>query len=323
MTGSHPASQRRLYRLCEKVAGGDNYRLICFSFMEKSRLAVDTGHLSEIVNPLQVALEAASHLEDKKYERQMRLELIDRLLEYEKIDNAQTHLAQIDGEYLRGEWDEYDPMFHLQYFKRKSILASLLGDKEGATRWADRAMEYVEQHPSKSARSQVLLARSAAKELNGDLTNALSDMAEAVALLEEIASVGLLDGQLRQTMLLLRAHDPKRAFEVARQLLNNGSDADPLFRVAEMLCELTRIAVEEHPSTDRLLSLVEAVSNNSEVDSVIADAYELVLDVCLQMENLDAARRCYSILEGFTSDKVIGARRNRLLEFQNRMQRLT
>ena len=124
-------------------------------------------------------------------------------------------------------------------------------------------------------------------------------------------------------MLLLRAHDPKRAFEVASQLLNNGTDDDPFFRFAEMLHELTRIAVEEHPSTDRLLSLVKAVSNNSEVDAVIADAFELALDVCLQKENLDAAGSCYSILEGFTKDKVIGVRRSRLLEFQKRMQRLT
>ena len=86
--------------------------------MERSRVATTLSKPEQVVPFLRKALEMAEQNGNLKVLSQIRLELIDRLLEIESLPEAITQLEFIDDwEYDVWEGDEYGLMYRLQHHK--------------------------------------------------------------------------------------------------------------------------------------------------------------------------------------------------------------
>lgn len=300
--GDLQGSERRTDRLCRRLEHQQNDYMLSAALMEKSRLNLVLSGEAASVAPLRLALAAASRSGRLLMEVQMRLELVLRLFSLHEVREIHEHLMILRENCKQPEWQNLGVMVHLQYLRREAGFAMLTGDYDNALIHAKGALQHVQLHPSRAARSECELTLARVLMRMGDRARA--------------------DEHLSNALREHRACSDRETHELPVQqcvfALNNGRKADAFEMAERHAIHSTELSADEQRVID-LLAMIGRFENGLEIDQLkldaamvraadvetlnidIADILLHVTEACIQLNAAPISALCIPRLETFVA----------------------
>ncbi|MEE2787077.1 MAG: serine/threonine-protein kinase [Myxococcota bacterium] len=314
---------RRIERLCRQASTRTASKWSAFLFMEKARLLKALGQHQEIIPTLRVAVTMAEECNVLKTSSQIRLELVDRLLEEENLAEARTQLAMLDTDAIWQVWvnDDYQVMYRLQYLKRWSILHRLSGRAAKALDFALQSMALAETHPSKYTRAEIHHHLALAYESLGDSTKAIDHLKVGISYLVDIESEYAVVMRLDELFLLCRSH----LFAEARAYLAHLTQLDvhACDRVSACVQLLTCwLEAATAPESGRFMLVAQAqhLMDNVQVNTQVANILEFIIPTVIEHKHYTFAIQCCRFLRNYLGTSTDAVRMTRLAQLERRVR---
>ena len=253
----------------------------------------------------------------------MRLELVLRLFSLHELQEIHEHLIILRENCKQPEWQNLGVMVHLQYLRREAGFAMLTGDYDSALIHAKGALQHVQLHPSRAARSECELTLARVLMRMGDRARADEHLSNA----------------LRERRACSDRETDELPIEQCVFALNNGRKADAFELAQRHATHSTELSADEQRVID-LLAIIGRFRNGLETDHLKLDAAMLraadaetinidiadillhVIEACIQLNAAPIGALCIPRLDTFVAgaagsplDRQVQAVKRRLQDF--------